>query len=326
MPENALQYLQSAHNEVGIAARSWTGWANALAPEYDGARDGYVDAVKGVAEAIKLKKEQMWTLLTYMLGTFGAPWAGRLLAPAKRLLTSVGTHAQAINDFDDLTSAFFKDAVEKMAGTAKDALKDSVLDFVKKKATGSTNDPFTPTVEKTENWKSRLLESIEFRAKDLEIATNEQVRNQHKWSVPAAASYEQSMLNNCPFIADQPSEPGADERAAFRKKAELNMWIEWGNSLSEDWIRKVPPDDLWDMTPILTRLLLLGVPHYDIASYAMRGTSIASARRGHILDLKKFASWARIRRLAEKAVKDGLFANPNVCTPAQAHFGTLAPL
>ena len=211
-----------------------------------------------------------------------------------------------------------------MAGTAQDAIKDSAMDFVKKKATGSTTDPFTPTVEKTENWKSRLLESIEFRAKDLEIATNEQVRKQHKWSVPAAVSYEQSMLHNCPFIADQPSEPGAGERAEFRKKAEFEMWLEWGNSLSAEWIRKVPPDDLWDMTPILTRLLLLGVPHYNIASYAMRGTSIASARRGHILDLAKFAQWARTKRLADAAVKAGVFANPNVCEPAR--FGTLAPI
>ena len=83
MSESALQYLQSAHNEVGIAARSWTGWANALAPEYDGARDSYVGAVTSVSEAIKLKKEQMWKLLTFMLGTFGAPGPGVCSRPPK---------------------------------------------------------------------------------------------------------------------------------------------------------------------------------------------------------------------------------------------------
>jgi hypothetical protein len=317
MAEMALQYLQSAHNQVGIAETAWNGWANALTPEYDAARTNYVGALGKVEQAIRLKKEQLWQLLGYMLGMFGAPWAGRLLAPAKRVLGEVGTHAQALNEFDELTSAMLKDAVEKMASTAKDALKGSALDVVKSKAMGSTTDPYKPTTESTESWKSRLLESISFRAKDLKIATNEQVRNQHKWTVEAAKSYEQNMLQVCPYIADQPAEPGADERATFRKKAELEMWLEWGNSLPAAWIKKVPPDDLWDMHPILTRLQILGVPHPDISSYAMRGTSIASARRGHIMDLEKFARWARIKRLADQAVKSGLFDNPNVCRTPQ---------
>jgi hypothetical protein len=49
----------------------------------------------------------------------------------------------------------------------------------------------------------------------------------------------------------------------------------------------------------------------------MRGTSIASARRGYIMDLEKFARWARTKRLADQAIKSGLFDNPNVCRAPQ---------
>ena len=149
MAEMALQYLQSAHNQVGIAQDSWTGWANALAPEYDAARDNYVGAVGMVEQAIRLKREQMWQLLGYMVGAFAVPWAARFLSPAKRMLAQVRDQAVALNEFDDLTSAMLKDAVEKMAGTAKDSLKGSLIDFVKSKAMGSTTDPFKATVEKT---------------------------------------------------------------------------------------------------------------------------------------------------------------------------------
>jgi hypothetical protein len=329
MAEMALQYLQSAHNKVGHAARAWTGWANALAPEYDVARDNHLNALKEVAEETKVRNEQMWAILGFVLGAVGTagvatPWAGRLLTKAKRVLEDSGVPA----GYDALTSAFVRDALANVAGDAKDAIKDSALDALKTRATGSTSDPYVPTVEKTENWKSRLLESIEFRAKDLEIAANEQVRNQHKWKVQAAKNYEYGMSHDCPFIADQPSQPTDSARGSFRKRAEFEMWVEWGVSLTDEWrTDKSTSIDVWYMGPILRQLQDVGVAQYEVASFAQRGTTIASMRRGYILDLTKVVRWARnerrkrdlVPKLAKQAVEDGIFTvkkNEHVCYPA----------
>jgi hypothetical protein len=326
MGELALQYLQSAHNEVGHASRAWTGWVNALAPEYDAARDAHLQALKDVADETKLRTEQMWQILGFVLVGVGTPWAGRLLSKASRLLEATGIPSAA-SGLDALTTAFAKEAMEKMGGDAKDALKGSALDLLKSKASGSTTDPYTPTVEKTENWKSRLLESVEFRAADLEIAANEQVRNQHKWSVPAAKSYEQGMLRHCPFIAGKPSKPSDDDRAKFRKRSEFEMWVEWGLSLKEKWWKdKATSIDVWYMGPILRQLRDVGVPEYKVSTYAQRGTTIASMRRGYVLDLAKVVQWARDERwkrdvapkLAEELGKSGIFKvkqKEHVCYP-----------
>lgn len=328
MAEMALQYLQSAHNKVGHAARAWTGWVNALTPEYDTARDNHLNALKEVAEETKVRNEQMWAILGFVLGAVGTagvatPWAGRLLAKAKRVIDASGV----AKVYDSLTTAFVRDAVDEMYQGAKDAIKDSALDWLKNKATGSTSDPYTPTVENTITWKSRLEESIQFRAKDLEIAADEQVRNQHKWTVQAAKNYEYAMVHGCPFIADQPSQPTESERESFRKRAEFEMWVEWGVSLTDEWrADKSTSIDVWYMGPILYRLLDLGIPQYEVASFAQRGTTIASMRRGYILDLTKVVRWARYERrkrdlipkLAKQAVEDGIFTvkkNEHVCYP-----------
>jgi len=329
MAEMALQYLQSAHNKVGHAARAWTGWVNALTPEYDAARDNHLNALKEVAEETKVRNEQMWAILGFVLGAVGTagvatPWAGRWLAKAQRVIDKSGV----AKIYDSLTTAFVRDAVDEMYQGAKDAIKDSALDWLKNKATGSTSDPYTPTVESTVTWKSRLEESIQFRAKDLEIAADEQVRNQHKWTVQAAQNYEYGMVHGCPFIADQPSQPTDSDREGFRKRAEFEMWVEWGVSLKDDWrADKSTSIDVWYMGPILYRLLDLGVPQYQVASFAQRGTTIASMRRGYILDLTKVVRWARderrrrdlIPKLAKQAVEDGIFTvkkNEHVCYPA----------
>jgi hypothetical protein len=329
MAEMAFQYLQSAHNEIGQAARAWTGSINALTPEYDAARDNHLKALKDVAEETKVRDEQMWAILGFVLGTVwtagtASPWAGRLLTQAKRVFND--SKIPAI--YDSLTTAFVRDALSNIYGEAKDALKDSALEWIKNKGNNSTADPYEPTVENTITWKSRLLESVDFRAKDLEIAANEQVRNQHKWSVQAAKNYEYAMIHKCPFIADQPSQPSANERESFRKRAELEMWVDWGVGLTDEWrAKKSTSIDVWFMGPILHQLLDLGVPQYQVASFAQRGTTIASMRRGYILDLTKFVRWARnehrkrglVAKLAKQAVEDGIFLvkkKEHICYPA----------
>jgi hypothetical protein len=330
MSESALQYLQSTHNEIGQAQKAWIGSIDALTPEYDAARESHLKALKDVAEETKVREEQMWAILGFVLGTVWkagqeTPWAGRFLTQAKRVITEKTKIPQF---YDSLTTAFVRDALSNIYGDAKDAIQDSALDWIKNRGSDSTTDPYTPAVENTVNWAARLKESVNFRARDLEIAANEQVRNQHKWTLQAAKNYEYAMIHKCPFIADQPSQPSPNERESFRKRAEIEMWVDWGVGLTTEWRANTSTSAVnWLLAPILERLLDLGVPLYEVASFGRRGTSIASARRGYFLDLTKLVRWARhehrkrdlVARLAKKAVEDGIFTvkkNEHICYPA----------
>jgi hypothetical protein len=195
---------------------------------------------------------------------------------------------------DGLVSNWVKDTVEAAGGEAKSAISGTLGEELKNAAVGRTSDPYQPVVEKTLIYASRLEEGIKKRSYWLKKMMDEFIDKADRWTPAAAALFEKAMLKFNPFIVDMPKDTGDEFKQNFQAEAEISMWVAWGLARDEKWWIK--EQDRWaqgqeerkNFYPIMQRLLALGVPLDQIASW---GTGYLDNRK--LLDMVKFIAWAK---------------------------------
>ena len=226
---------------------------------------------------------------------------------------------------DELTSGWVKDTLAGVGDKVQDLIKGTAVDTLKQVG-GSTYDSFKPAVESTWDYSTRLNQGVHDRAFMLETAADALVRDSERWSLEAARELYNAYHNRCPFITDVPADTSAEWEKRFRKKSELEMWIEWALARDEAWWRKEQKsfyrgqEERKHMWPIVQRLIVLGVPEYLLLS---RGSGYLDNRM--LLDMVKLIEWAKTTRwkaITCQLPKRGVLTiqpNPNVChVPAKA--------
>jgi hypothetical protein len=299
MAASSLQILQSIRNRLDTAESGWLDFAEACTQGYDAAYTQQKNALDLAKVAATQQADQAWKVLSIMLTVAGAPWVPRFLTPIETF---------AGKGVDRLTASWMADAIKAGGAELKSGISGSVLDQFKNYV-GSTGDAFTPVVDTTTNYSSRLREGIYKRAKEFKSKMDDVVEEADRWTEAAALSLRNGFFTGCPFLTDLPKDTSDKFKKKFQDEAELSMWVEWAIARDEAYWVDQQDGGWWDpygndkrhaFDPIRSRLVVLGVPP-DVTNGTFLGQSGHPSNWLPPLDMVKLIRWAKNRSRSQAA-------------------------
>ncbi len=293
---SAYDILQEVRNELDTAQTGWLAFADAATVEYDAAYSLHTGALAAAKNKKQLQIEARWKLIGIMVSAFTAPWVGRFFA-------QVDAAAQSI---DSLTASIAADSLKGLTTETQNYVQGTAFDKLKQPGK-STRDPYEPVADNSVTYSSRLKEGIERRALKLKAAMDKVLKAQltQPWPEAIAKNFSEAVVANCPFITDVPDDTSDEFRKDFRDQSELAMWVAWAIQQDVNWWRKADIEDIDAMTPVSTRLVIVGVPWLQISDEFIGDGVFTVPRRIRILNMVKFIEWAKTAPKPRRAVESG---------------------